>query len=109
MQSSSRRAEKRTSARERITVNITDADLAQAEARFDSLIPGSAWCGYGAGDVDGAQRLLAFLNLEAHRAMTITRYSDGRCALTGDDGALWPEQTLEAILDRLEKIGSTAN
>ena len=88
-------------------VSITDRDLAQVESRFDSLIPGSAWCGYGSCDVDGAQRLLIFVNLGEQRAMTITRYSDGSHALRGEDGTFWPDAALDAILGRLAKIGST--
>jgi len=89
-------------------VRITDGDRAQVESRFDSLIPGSAWCGYGTCDFDGAQRLLVFVNLGKQRAMTITRYGDGSHGLTGEDGAPWPDITLDAILGRLAKIGSTA-
>ena len=88
-------------------VSLTDRDLAQVESRFDSLIPGSAWCGYGTCDVDGAQRLLIFVNLGEQRAMTITRYGDGSHALTGENGAVWPDAALDAILGRLAKIGST--
>lgn len=106
MQSSSSRAKQRTATCGRTSVSITDGDLAQVESRFDSLIPGSAWCGYGTCDVDGAQRLLVFINLGEQRAMTITRYGDGSYDLKGEDGALWPDVTLDAILGRLVKIGS---
>jgi len=83
-------------------------DLAQVESRFDSLIPGSAWCGYGTCDAEGAQRLLIFVNLGEQRAMTITRFSDASHDLTGEDGAVWPDAPLDGILNWLAKIGSTA-
>ena len=108
MQSSSSRPNERTVSQARTSVSITDGDLARVESRFDSLIPGSAWCGYGTCDVDGAQRLLVFVNLGGQRAMTITRFSDGSHELTGDDGALWQGLALDAILGRLATIGSTA-
>ena len=101
MPTSSNRPRKRTS------VSITDGDLTQVEAQFDSLIPGSAWCGYGTCEVEGSRRLLAFVNLDHQRAMTITHQSDGSYDLTGDDGVLWPDTSLDAILDRLARIGST--
>jgi hypothetical protein len=81
--------------------------LAQVESRFDSLIPGSAWCGYGTGNLDGALRLLLFVNLDEQRAMTVTRQSDGGFEVSSEDGAFWPESTLEAILGRISQIGST--
>ncbi len=109
MQSSSNRPNERAASQALKPVSITNTDLAQVEAQFDSLIPGSAWCGYGTCDVDGARRLLAFVNLDHQRAMTITRHSDGSYDLTGDDGALWPQASLDAILDRLARIGSTAD
>ena len=108
MQSTSSRANERAASQVRLPVSITDSDLAQVESRFDSLIPGSAWCGYGTCDVGGAQRLLVFVNLGEQRAMTITRFSDGSHGLTGEDGVLWPDVALDAILGRLAKIGSTA-
>lgn len=107
MQTSSSRSNEGTPSQARTLVNITDGDLAQVESRFDSLIPGSAWCGYGTCDVDGAQRLLIFVNLGEQRAMTITRFSNGSHALTGEDGARWPDAALDAILGRLSKIGSS--
>ncbi|MCH8184212.1 MAG: hypothetical protein IIB66_04680 [Proteobacteria bacterium] len=89
-------------------MSVTDGDLAQVESRFDSLIPGSAWCGYGTCDAEGAQRLLIFVNLGKQRAMTITRFSDASHDLTGEDGAVWPDAALDGILNWLAKIGSTA-
>ena len=108
MQTASSRADERTVSRARTPVSITDGDLAQVEARFDSLIPGSAWCGYGTCDAEGAQRLLIFVNLGEQRAMTITRFSDASHDLTGGDGAGWPDAPLDGILNWLAKIGSTA-
>lgn len=108
MQSSSSRANERTVSRARTPVSVTDGDLAQVESRFDSLIPGSAWCGYGTCDAEGAQRLLIFVNLSKQRAMTITRFSDASHDLTGEDGAVWPDAALDGILNWLAKIGSTA-
>ena len=108
MQSSLSRADERTVSRARTLVSITDGDLAQVESRFDSLIPGSAWCGYGTCDAEGAQRLLVFVNLGEQRAMTITRFSDASHDLTGEDGAVWPDAPLDGILNWLAKIGSTA-
>lgn len=107
MQSASRSNEQ-AALQARTLVSITDGDLAQVESRFDSLIPGSAWCGYGTCDVGGAQRLLVFVNLDDQRAMTITRFSDGSHDLTGEDGAVWPDAALDGILSWLSKIGSTA-
>lgn len=107
MQSSSSRANDRTSPQARACESVTNADLAQVESRFDSLIPGSPWCGYGTGDVDGVLRLLLFVNLDEQRAMTVTRHSDGGFEVSAEDGAPWPEVTLDAILGRLSKIGST--
>lgn len=109
MQSSSNRPNERAASQALKPVSITNTDLAQVEAQFDSLIPGSAWCGYGTCDVGGARRLLVFVNLDNQRAMTVTRHIDGRYDLTNEDGALWPDISLAAILDRLARIGSTAD
>ena len=42
--------------------SVTSVDLVLVEARFDALLPGSAWCGYGTCDLDGEQRLVLFIS-----------------------------------------------
>lgn len=108
MQSSSSRASDRTSPCGWTPASISDADLAQVESRFDSQIPGSSWCGYGTCGVEGEMRLVLFVNLSERRALTLSRYGDGAYAVSDEMGACWPETTLDAILERLTKIGSRA-
>ena len=109
MQSTPNKADAdRTASRARTPVSITEGDLAQVESRFESLIPGSAWCGYGTCDAGSVRRLLVFANLGEQCAMTITRFSDASHDLTGEDGAHCPDAVLDAVLGPLVKIGSAA-
>ncbi len=108
MQTASSRANEPYDRPERRPVDVTESDLVLVESRFDSQIPGSTWCGYGTCGVEGEMCLVLFVNLAERRALTLTRYGDGAYAVSDEVGACWPENTLDAILERLTKIGSTA-
>ena len=108
MQTSSSRAKEPIIPAGRRPVDVTGSDLALVESRFDSQMPGSAWCGYGTSGVEGEMRLVLFVNLVEQRALTLTRYGDGAFEVSSETGACWPETALDAILDRLTQIGRAA-